>query len=252
MKANPAHQIVLLDIADIDRRIAQSEHARTHPAQGERINELAALRQGQLRELTALSGSRDDVQAELKRLESDVALATQRRDRDAERLAATQNPKDAVALEQEITSLGRRISDLEDAELELMGRAEDAQAAVDAQQALIDETVAEGTRLTAEAKALIAAATTEGEQLARDRVALVDSIAPSLMTEYQRRAGRTAGAALLRRATCEGCRMVLSGTDLNVIRQAASDEVVSCPECGCILIRTEESGLTPSNVPQPA
>ena len=246
MKANPAHQLVLLDIADIDRRILQADYARTHPAQGERINELAAQRQGQLRELTVLSGARDDVQAELKRLESDVALATQRRDRDAERLAATQNPKDAVALEQEIASLGRRISDLEDAELEIMARLEDAEAAVAAQQALIDETVAEGTRLTAEAKTLIAAATAEGEQLARDRAALVDSVSPSLMAEYQRRVGRTAGAALLRRATCEGCRMVLSGTDLNVIRRAADDDVVSCPECGCILVRTEESGLTSS------
>ena len=124
-----------------------------------------------------------------------------------------------------------------------MARLEDADAAVAAQQALIDETVAEGTRLTAEAKAQIAAATSLGEQLARDRVALVDSISPSLMAEYQRRVGRTAGAALLRRATCEGCRMVLSGTDLNAIRQAPDDDVVSCPECGCILIRTEESGL---------
>ena len=107
--------------------------------------------------------------AELKRLESDVALAAQRRERDAGRLASTQNAKDAVALEQEITSLGRRISDLEDAELELMARLEDADAAVAAQQALIDETVAEGTRLTTEAKAQIAAATSTGEQLARDR-----------------------------------------------------------------------------------
>ncbi|MGN8025932.1 zinc ribbon domain-containing protein [Microbacterium sp. 22242] len=243
MKANPAHQIVLLDIADIDRRIARVEHARTHPAQGDRINALSAQRQGQLRELTELSGARDDVRTELKRLESDVTLAVQRRDRDASRLAATQNAKDAVALEQEIASLGRRISDLEDAELELMARLEEADAAVAAQQALIDETVAEGTRLTAEAKGLIAAATTEGAQLARDRAALVDSVSPSLMAEYERRAGRTAGAALLRRATCEGCRMVLSGTDLNTIRQAPADEVVSCPECGCILIRTEESGL---------
>lgn len=248
MKANPAHQIVLLDIADVDRRILQAEHARTHPAQGERINELAAQRQGQVRELTELSGARDDVQAELTRLETDVALAAQRRDRDGDRLAATQNPKDAVALEQEIASLGRRISDLEDAELELMARLEDAESAVAAQQALIDETVAEGTRLTAAAKAQIAGATADGERLARDRAALADSVAPSLMAEYERRAGRTAGAALLRRATCEGCRMVLAGTDLNLIRHAADDDVVSCPECGCILVRTEESGLASAAV----
>ncbi|MBS1672988.1 MAG: DNA-binding protein [Actinobacteria bacterium] len=250
MKANPAHQLVLLDIADVDRRIVQAEHSRTHPVGAERINELSAQRQGQLRELTELSGARDDVQAELTRIEADVALAAQRRDRDAERLATAQNPKDAVAFEQEIAALGRRISDLEDAELVVMGRLEDAEAAVAAQQALIDETVAEGTRLTVAAKAQIAAAVAQTEQLQRDRLALADAVAPSLMAEYQRRAGRTAGAALLRRATCEGCRMVLSGTDLNLIRQAADDEVVSCPECGCILIRTEESGLTPSSTPE--
>jgi predicted nucleic acid-binding Zn-ribbon protein len=37
--------------------------------------------------------------------------------------------------------------------------------------------------------------------------------------------------------------MVLSGTDLNTIRQAQDDDVVQCPECGAILVRTEESGL---------
>ena len=37
--------------------------------------------------------------------------------------------------------------------------------------------------------------------------------------------------------------MVLAGTDLGVLRQAAADDVVTCPECGCILVRDDESGL---------
>jgi predicted nucleic acid-binding Zn-ribbon protein len=37
--------------------------------------------------------------------------------------------------------------------------------------------------------------------------------------------------------------MVLSGTDMHTIATAARDAVVTCPECGCILVRTEESGL---------
>ena len=37
--------------------------------------------------------------------------------------------------------------------------------------------------------------------------------------------------------------MVLAGTDLQAMRLAAEDAVVTCPECGCILVRTEESGL---------
>lgn len=243
MNASPENQRTLLDIADLDRRIAQAERARTKPSQAERISELVAIRQDQLRELTALAGTRDDVRTELKRLESDVAVVEARRNRDAERLAASTNPKDAQALEHELGSLARRQSDLEDAELDVMGRLEEAEAAVAAQQALLDTTTAEGSALTAQAKADVAAATDLGAQLARDRAAVAETVSPALLAEYDRRAKNSAGAALLTRGTCEGCRILLPSTDLNDIRRAAGDLVVSCPECGCILVRTEESGL---------
>ena len=243
MNASPEQQRLLLDVADLDRRIQQAERARTQPANAARINELAAIRQAQLRELTALAGTRDDAAAELRRLEADVAVVDQRRARDAERLAAATNPKDAQAFESELASLARRTSDLEDQELEVMSRVEEAEAAVAAQQTLIDATTAEGTELTTQAKAGVAAATTEGAHLARDREAIVDGIDEALLADYTRRAARTTGAALLRAGTCEGCRMMLSGIDLTNIRQAPADQVVSCPECGCILVRTEESGL---------
>ncbi|KJL19663.1 putative zinc ribbon domain protein [Microbacterium oxydans] len=243
MNASPENQRTLLDIADLDRRIAQAERARTKPSQAARISELVAIRQDQLRELTALAGTRDDVRTELRRLESDVAVVEARRNRDAERLAASTNPKDAQALEHELASLARRQSDLEDAELDVMGRLEEAEAAVAAQQALLDTTTAEGSTLTAQAKADVAAATDLGAQLARDRAAVAEAVSPALLAEYDRRAKNSAGAALLTRGTCEGCRILLPSTDLNDIRRAADDLVVCCPECGCILVRTEESGL---------
>ncbi|WP_314425337.1 C4-type zinc ribbon domain-containing protein [uncultured Microbacterium sp.] len=243
MNASPEHQRILLDVADLDRRIAQAERARTAPSQAARITELVAIRQEQLRELTALTGARDDARTELTRLESDVHLVEQRRARDAARLAAATNAKEAQALEHELESLARRQSDLEDIELAVMARAEDADAAVAAQQALLDITTAEGSALTAQAKADVAAAGELGEQLQRDRRAVTETLPEQLLAEYTRRAANSAGAALLTRGTCEGCRMLLPGTDLNDIRRAADDAVVSCPECGCILVRTEESGL---------
>jgi predicted nucleic acid-binding Zn-ribbon protein len=124
-----------------------------------------------------------------------------------------------------------------------MGKVEEAEAAVAAQQALIDTTNAEGAQLSAEAKAGMAAATTEGEQLRRDRTAVADGIDAALLADYERRAARGIGVGLLRAGVCEGCRMMLSGTDLTAVRRAASDEVLSCPECGGILVRTDESGL---------
>ncbi|WP_431072450.1 zinc ribbon domain-containing protein [Microbacterium phyllosphaerae] len=243
MNASPEHQRILLDVADLDRRIAQAERARTKPTQAARITELVAIRQEQLRELTSLTGARDDVRTELTRLESDVKLVEQRRARDADRLAVATNPKDAQALEHEIASLTKRQSDLEDIELDVMGRVEDADAAVAAQQALLATTTAEGSALTAQAKADVASATELGAQLTRDREAVTAGLPAPLLAEYTRRAANSAGAALLTRGTCEGCRMFLPGTDLNDIRNAADDLVVSCPECGCILVRTEESGL---------
>lgn len=244
MNSSPEKQRILLDIADLDRRIAQAERVRSKPSQGPRITELVAQRQDQLRELTALTGTRDDARTELTRLESDVSLVEQRRARDAERLAAATNAKEAQALEHELASLAKRQSDLEDAELDIMGRVEEADAAVAAQQALIDTTTQEGTALTAQAKADVAGATDLIAQLGRDRVAVSATVPDDLLAEYTRRAANSAGAALLTRGTCEGCRIVLPGTDLNAIRRAADDAVVSCPECGCILVRTEESGIS--------
>ena len=72
---------------------------------------------------------------------------------------------------------------------------------------------------------------------------MAGSIAPELLTYYDRVAARSSGAALLRRGTCEGCRMVLAGTDMQSVRQSPRRTVITCPECGCILVRTEESGL---------
>ncbi|WP_345802615.1 C4-type zinc ribbon domain-containing protein [Microbacterium sp. AZCO] len=243
MNASPADQRRLLEVADLDARIGRADAARKNPAQAARVNELLAKRQELSQELTARLGVRDDLRIELKRIESDVAVVDARRSRDADRLAASTNPKEAQGLESELASLARRKSDLEDAELEIMDRLEQADAAVAEQEALIAETNAEGGRLSAEGKQAVADATATFEQATRDRAAVAGAVPADLLALYDRISQRTTGAALLRARTCEACRMVLAGTDLQSLRQAPDDLVVTCPECGAILVRTEESGL---------
>ncbi len=243
MNASPADQRRLLEVAELDTRIRQADIARRNPPQAARVQELIARRQQFAQELTTRLGARDDLRADLVRIESDVAVVDARRTRDAERLNSTSNVKEAQGLESELTSLARRKSDLEDAELEIMERLEEAESAVAAQEAAIAETNAEGATLSAEAKRVVAEATAAFEGATRDRAAIAGSIAADLLTYYDRVAARSAGAALLRRGTCEGCRMVLAGTDMQTLRLSAEDAVVTCPECGCILVRTEESGL---------
>ena len=243
MKARLLDQQLLIDLARLDGVIRTADAARRNPAQSARVSELLTERHAQSAVLTGLLGDRDDARAELDRLESDVALVDARTARDTERLAATSNAKEAQGLEHELVSLAKRKSDLEDAELVIMERLETAEAAVAQQEAAIAEINAEGARLSAQGKAAVAAATASWESATRDREALAARVPADLLGLYDRLAARGVGAGELRQRTCGACHMVLSGTDLQALRQADDDEVVMCPECGAILVRTPESGL---------
>lgn len=244
MKASPTDQRRVVDLAVLDDAIAQAERARKNPPHAARMQELMAQRQVQSVELTRLLGEFDDIQAEIARVESDVTVVQARATRDHDLLAASSNVKEAAGLEHELESLAKRRSDLEDAQLELMERADTAQVSVDAQKLLVAATNAEGAELSAQSKAVVAEAVTRGEQATRDRDAVASEIPTDLLAFYTRIASRDTGAALLVARTCEACRMVLSGTEVNTFRQAADDDVLTCPQCGCILVRTDASGLS--------
>ncbi|GAA1951693.1 zinc ribbon domain-containing protein [Microbacterium deminutum] len=243
MNASPADQRRLIEVAELDTRIRQADHARRNPPQAPRVQELLARRQQLSQEMASRLGARDDLRTELSRIESDVSVVDARTARDADRLASSSNSKEAQGLESELASLARRKSDLEDAELEVMERLESADAAAAEQEALIAQTNAEGAELSAAAKRTVAEATAAFDAATRDRAAITGSIPADLLALYERISARSAGAAFLRARTCGGCRMVLAGTDLQVLRQAAEDDIVTCPECGCILVRAEDSGL---------
>lgn len=243
MNSSPADQRRLLDLAELDERIRRADAARKNPPQAARVNELVAHRQRLNQELSARLGARDDLKTELSRIESDVAVVDARAARDSDRLAASTNSKEAQGLESELAALARRKNDLEDAELAIMERLEIADAAVAEQESLIAATNAEGAELSAEGKRAVAEATAAFDAATRDRAAVAGGVPADLLALYDRLAVRSAGAAFLRRRTCEGCHMVLAGTDLQVLRQAGENDVVMCPECGCILVRDDESGL---------
>lgn len=243
MKARPTDQFRLLEVASLDATIRLADDARRNPAQTVRMNELLAQRQAQSAALTGLLGDRDDARAELKRLESDVALVMSRVTRDTERLASSSNAKEAQGLEHELASLAARKNALEDAELEIMERLETTDAAVAEQEATIAAINDEGARVSAEGKAAVAAATAAWESATRDRGAVAAQVPEDLLGLYERLGARGVGVGLLRRRTCEGCNMVLSGTDLQTLRKVAEDDVVMCPECGGILVRSDDTGL---------
>jgi hypothetical protein len=247
MRADPASQLRLLDLQALDTKLAQLAHRRRAVPQ---IAELADLdrRAGQLRDRqVGLRTAISDLEREQAKADADVAQVRARIDRDRAMLQAgsVASARQLSDLQHEIDSLSRRVEALEDAELEVMERLEQAQAR--AEQARAEAAELEQARsAAAEARdAAFADLDHESDRVAGERRRVVDDVGADLLALYDRvRADRDGvGAADLHRGRCQGCQLTLTPADLGRIRSAPADEVIRCEECRRILVRTPESGL---------
>lgn len=246
MKADPKDQQRLLDLQAIDTTLQQLAHRRkTLPE----LAELDALGKA----ISRLEDDRvraevevDDLDRDIAKLEREVDSVRQRRAKDDQRLVDGRLPaRELTALEHEITSLKRRQSELEDAELELMEKRETAQAVLDG----VDEkiSVAREKRIAAENRRddAVNEIVKEAEWKANARRPLAADLPADLVQLYEkiREQSGGLGAALVQHGRCGGCRLELFGADRNRVKAAPPDEVVRCEECRRIMVRTAESGL---------
>jgi predicted nucleic acid-binding Zn-ribbon protein len=187
-----------------------------------------------------------DVQREVAKAEADVQLVRDRAARDQARLdSGTGSAKDLTAIQHELASLARRQSELEDVELEVMERAEDAESAVrqlEEQRGVLAGQVEAAVAARDEALRTLEL---EEEQVARPRADVVAGVGEDLVALYERIRGNSGGlgAAALRQRRCGGCQLELTNVDMNRLKAAPADEVLRCEECGRILVRTAESGI---------
>jgi hypothetical protein len=178
-------------------------------------------------------------------MERDVEQVRARAARDQSRLdAGTGPPRELEALQHELATLSRRQRELEDIELDLMEKREEAAevlAGIESRLAKAREQYADAEQRRTEALSGIA----KDEEFRRaGRVPLAADLPGDLVKLYEQiREQSGMGAALLRAGRCGGCRLELSGGEKNRVRLAAPDEVVRCEECRRILVRTDESGL---------
>ena len=246
MKAAPEDQRRLLDLQAIDTALQQLAHRRSTLPQNSALNsvarEIAGLDDERVRAQVAV----DDIDRDIARLERDTEQVRARASKDQARLTGGSGPaRELEALQHEIASLARRQSELEDSELEFMEQREEAQAAVDATLAKLDDARQRRSTLEAERDDALAEITKDEEWKTSSRRPLAGDLPADLIALYDkiRASSGGLGAALLRSGRCGGCRIELSGGERARVKAAAPDEVVRCDECRRIMVRTEESGL---------
>jgi len=189
----------------------------------------------------------DDLTVEQKKVDLDVEAVKTRRTRDRDRMdqGLISNPKDLERMQHELESLERRISSLEDDELEVMEKIEEAQAELGEFERLVAETDERLAVLTQTRDEKLAAIDEQLQQQEAARGPAAEGLPDDLVRLYQRLREQKGGvgAATLRARTCSGCQLSLDSVELSRIKGLPEDEVVRCEECDRILVRTPESGL---------
>jgi hypothetical protein len=247
VKADPFVQLRLLELQGLDSALDRLRHRRrTLPELAEmaRLDGLVdALRDGVVRAQTEVS----DLAREQAKFEKEIEQVRARRERDEGRLAsgAITASKQLQDLEHEVASLRRRQSDLEDSELEVMERAETAEAGLSELTTRREAHLADRAEAEAAAQAAFVESDAEVEKTAAAREQLAASMPADLLALYEKiRASEGGiGAGEIARGRCGGCRLDLMNNEKAEYRAAPPDEVLRHEECGRILVRTAESGL---------
>ncbi len=247
MKAAPADQLRLLDLQAVDLTLDQLAHRRRTLPEHAEIERTEKLLPTLRDAVTRVEMTLGDLDRQITRLEVDIDQVRQRAARDKERMdsGAVTASRELESLQHEVASLARRQSELEDSELELLELREAAEAEHRAAAGALAEATAGLAELSARRE--VAEADVDAQVTARtgERAPLASPLPADLLALYERirTNGGGIGAAALRARRCGGCRIELSGTDLEAARKAEEDEVLRCEECGRILVRTAESGL---------
>ena len=237
----------MLDLQELDAKADQLRHQRSHLPELAEIEQLRTTRTDLDNRARDAQIVVDDLTEEQSKIDADVEQARTRRSRDQERVdqGVITNPKDLQRMLSELESLQRRITSLEDQELEVMEQVETAQQELDSltsQVAAADERLAV---LSGSRDEKTSGFDEELDAIVREREPIVAGLPADLLALYEklREQKGGVGASALRARTCGGCHISIDPAELAQIKAAGSDEVIRCEECQRILVRTGESGL---------
>lgn len=238
MKANLQDQKSLLELAQLDLDLARNSGEKAKLLASTEIELASGLALGLSDQLIDARNRVGDLELELKRSENDLELVEKRIAKDKDRLATTSSPKDAQGIEHELTSLAKRKSDLEDAELSILEILDSVRAELVSATASKEAAEKELDRLRTELSTNVAGVEAKRIELVSAREKLAATLDPELSTAYQRKADRGSSVGKLIGRECGACRLSITATNLDEIIALPADEIAECPNCQAYLVRS--------------
>ena len=238
MKANLQDQKRILELVELDLNLVRNSSDKSKLLAATDIQVASERTLALSDQLIDIRNKVGDLELELKRSENDLELVENRIARDNERLATTSSAKDAQGIEHELTTLAKRKSDLEDAELGTMEALEAVRAELLTAEIAKAEAEAELTSLRSALSTNTAELDSQRQDLSSKRTAHIGLIDPELAVAYQRKADRGVAVGKLIGRECGACRLSITATNLEEIVALPADEIAECPNCQAYLVRS--------------
>lgn len=229
----------LLEVQEHDTKLDQIRHRlEALPERAEMAAATEALTAVD-RSVETETANRSEIVREQRRLEDEIESIGEKRKQVEETLygGSVSNARELQDLQEESEALGRRVTHLEDRDIELMEQLEPVDARL---QALGETRTTEQQRLDAAGSRLTVAEAELSVELDQEQ-ALRDSAAADvpadLLSEYQSlRTGLGGiGVARLVGSQCGGCHLTLAAMEVARIRKNP-DQITHCEECGRLLV----------------
>ncbi len=238
--ASPAYEKILA-LQALDLSIMQLRHRHANHPIREVLDELNAERQ-QLDVVGAELGERHrDLERQRKRFEDEAALISDRRADIDKKLYGGEvtASKELLALQDEAASLKQQQTDLEDQELELMEQLDELsteQGGHDQQLNGLQERIASSQ---AELDGQLSEIDTEIAEVEGNRNVAAADADSALVEQYEALRPLYDGVTVARltNGSCDGCHIQLSAVALDQMIKMPEDAVVTCEECGRMLVR---------------
>ena len=247
LKADPFAQLKLLDLQEVDSGLDQLAHRLKTLPEHAALVELAERRADVAARHGRAQTEVEDLMRDQRKADADVEQVKARLARNRDRVdgGLVGDPKQLQAMQHEIETLHRRISDLEDEELAVMERLEEAQIRLAELGSELADLEASGAKQQESRDAAAAEIAETRADAAAERELLAAQIPEPLLALYDKLRAQLGGVGVgaVHQRRCGGCRLDIGAADLARMASTPSDEVLRCEECNRILVRTFESGI---------
>jgi len=237
-----AQQRLLIDLQDIDSRLARLRHERKHlPVLG-RIESVIERLKTNKREAIQADVALSEAKTRVTRSEDEVGQVVRRAEVLRERLhSGNSAARDLSAIQGEIDQLGQRQSALEEAQIAAMEALDSAREESERLKQEESDIRVAGRELTAKRDAEFARLDQEIDSLEKQRADLAGTVEAALLSDYEAVRASTGGlgAVAPRGRAGAGGAVEISPQELARIVAAPQDQVIHAEENDVIVVRMD-------------